>query len=239
MPSIRLQNCSLQLPIYGTINRSLKGAVLSTATGGRIASASKNISVVNALNNISLDLRAGDRVGIMGHNGSGKTSLLRLLAGIYEPTSGRIEIQGRVSSFINLGLGMDHEATGRENILLCGLMFGLDYHQITELTPSIAEFSGLGEFLDMPVRTYSSGMMMRLVFSIVTSVHAEILLMDEWLSVGDADFVQMAEARLQSLVNSAGILVLASHNEQVVEKLCNMIIRLEHGDIVGIERIGE
>ena len=238
MPSIRLQNCSLQLPIYGTINRSLKGAVLSTATGGRIASASKNISVVNALNNINLDLRAGDRVGIMGHNGSGKTSLLRLLAGIYEPTSGRIQVQGRVSSFINLGLGMDHEATGRENILLCGLMFGLDYQQVTELTPSIAEFSGLGEFLDMPVRTYSSGMMMRLVFSIVTSVHAEILLMDEWLSVGDADFVQMAETRLQSLVDSAGILVLASHNEQIVEKLCNMIVRLEHGDIVGIERIG-
>ena len=239
MPSIRLQNCSLQLPIYGTINRSLKGAVLSTATGGRIASASKNISVVNALNNISLDLRAGDRVGIMGHNGSGKTSLLRLLAGIYEPTSGRIQVQGRVSSFINLGLGMDHEATGRENILLCGLMFGLDYHQVTELTPSIADFSGLGEFLDMPVRTYSSGMMMRLVFSIVTSVHAEILLMDEWLSVGDAEFVQMAETRLQSLVDSAGILVLASHNEQIVEKLCNRIIRLEHGDIVGIERIGQ
>lgn len=238
MPSISLLNCSLQLPIYGTINRSLKGTVLSTATGGRIAAASKHVSVVQALNDISLEIQAGDRVGIMGHNGSGKTSLLRMIAGIYEPSSGQIRVQGRVSSFINLGLGMDPEATGRENVLLCGLMFGLDYDQILELTPSIADFSGLGEFLDMPVRTYSSGMMMRLVFSIVTSVHAEILLMDEWLSVGDADFVELAEARLKTLVDSASILVLASHNEKVVAGLCNVVVRLDRGDMVSIERIG-
>lgn len=238
MPSIQLQNCSLRLPIYGTINRSLKGAVLSTATGGRIAAASKNISVVQALNDVTLDIRAGDRVGIMGHNGSGKTSLLRMMAGIYEPSSGQIRVEGRVSSFINLGLGMDPEATGRENILLCGLMFGLDYDHTIALTPSIADFSGLGEFLDMPVRTYSSGMMMRLVFSIVTSVEPEILLMDEWLSVGDADFVQLASARLKQLVDAASILVLASHNENVVADLCNIVVRLEHGDVVSIERIG-
>jgi lipopolysaccharide transport system ATP-binding protein len=239
VPSISLQNCSLRLPIYGNINRSLKGAVLSTATGGRIAAASKNISVVQALNDISLEIRAGDRVGVMGHNGSGKTSLLRMMAGIYEPSSGQIRVEGRVSSFINLGLGMDPDATGRENVLLCGLMFGLEYDQIIRLTPAIAEFSGLGEFLDMPVRTYSSGMMMRLVFSIVTSVPAEILLMDEWMSVGDSDFVKLAEARLMDLVDSASILVLASHNESVIEKLCNIVVRLDRGDLVGIERIAK
>ena len=239
MPSISLQKCNLRLPIYGNINRSLKGAVLSTATGGRIAAASKNISVVQALNDISLEIRAGDRVGVMGHNGSGKTSLLRMIAGIYEPSSGQIRIEGRVSSFINLGLGMDPDATGRENVLLCGLMFGLDYDQIILLTPSIADFSGLGEFLDMPVRTYSSGMMMRLVFSIVTSVPAEILLMDEWMSVGDSDFVKLAEARLMGLVDSASILVLASHNEAVIEKLCNIVVRLDRGDLVSIERIAK
>ena len=239
MPSISLQKCNLRLPIYGNINRSLKGAVLSTATGGRIAAASKNISVVQALNDISLEIRAGDRVGVMGHNGSGKTSLLRMIAGIYEPSSGQIRIEGRVSSFINLGLGMDPDATGRENVLLCGLMFGLDYDQIILLTPSIADFSGLGEFLDMPVRTYSSGMMMRLVFSIVTSVPAEILLMDEWMSVGDSDFVKLAEARLMGLVDSASILVLASHNEAVIEKLCNIVVRLDRGDLVSIERLAK
>lgn len=236
MPSIILEKCSLDLPIYGTINRSLKGSVMASATGGRIASASKNVTVVQALKDISLDIKQGDRVGLLGHNGAGKTSLLRMMAGIYEPTSGLIRVQGRVSSFINLGLGMDLEATGTENILLCGLMFGLEFDEIRRLTPSIGEFSGLGDFLDMPVRTYSSGMSMRLVFSIVTSVHAEVLLMDEWLSVGDAEFVEQAEQRLRNLVDSASILVLASHNEEKVESICNVIVRLEHGEIISVER---
>lgn len=209
---------------------------MASATGGRIASASRNVTVVQALKGVSLDIRAGDRVGLMGHNGAGKTTLLRMLAGIYEPSAGRMEVRGKVSSFINLGLGLDHEATGAENILLCGLMFGLGFDEIKRLTPSIGEFSGLGDFLDMPVRTYSSGMMMRLVFSIVTSVHAEILLMDEWLSVGDADFVVHAEERLRQLVDSASILVLASHHEDKVKSLCNVIVRLEHGEVRSVER---
>ena len=236
MPSISLENCSLQLPIYGTINRSLKGAVMASATGGRIAAASRNVTVVQALKDVSLEIRAGDRVGLMGHNGSGKTSLLRMLAGIYEPTSGRIAVDGNVSSFINLGLGMDHEATGTENILLCGLMFGMGFDEIRRLTPSIGEFSGLGDFLEMPVRTYSSGMLMRLVFSIVTSVHAEILLMDEWLSVGDADFVVHAEERLRQVVDAASILVIASHSEETIASACNVVVRLEHGEVVSVER---
>lgn len=236
MPSIILNNCSLQLPIYGTINRSLKGTVMASATGGRIAAASRNVTVVSALSNVSLDIREGDRVGIMGHNGAGKTSLLQMIAGIYEPTSGEIRIQGKISSFINLGLGMDPDATGMENILLCGLMFGLDFDEIKRLTPAIGAFSGLGDFLEMPVRTYSSGMRMRLVFSIVTSVHAEIMVMDEWLSVGDADFVVHAKQRLLEMVDSASILVLASHSEDTIQNLCNVIVRLEHGEVTSVER---
>jgi lipopolysaccharide transport system ATP-binding protein len=237
MSSISIRNCSLQLPIYGTINRSLKGAVLASASGGRIAAASRNVTVVQALKDVDLEFRPGDRVGLVGHNGAGKTSLLRMIAGIYEPTAGRIEVRGKVSSFINLGMGMDLEATGRENILLCGLMFGLDYDEIRRLTPEIEAFSGIGDFLDMPVRTYSSGMTMRLVFSIVTSVPAEILLMDEWLSVGDADFVALAEARLQKLVDAAHILVLASHDASVIARLCNIIVHLEHGEVVEVRRV--
>lgn len=239
MARIVLEDCSLMLPIYGTINRSLKGTVMATATGGRIAAASRHVSVVEALKNVSLDIRPGDRVGLRGHNGAGKTSLLRLMAGIYEPTGGRIRIEGRVSSFINLGMGMDHEATGWENILLCGLMFGLDFDEIQRLTPAIGEFSGLGNFLDMPVRTYSSGMMLRLVFSIVTSVRAEILVMDEWMAVGDAEFSERAERRLREMVGEAAILVLASHAEPVLRKHCNRIVTLEHGQVVGMDRIGE
>lgn len=237
MPSISLVDCSLRLPIYGTINRSLKGNVMAAATGGRIAAASKHVRVVQALTDVSLEIAEGDRVGIMGHNGAGKTSLLRMLAGIYEPTSGHIRIDGRVSSFINLGMGMDPEATGAENILLCGLMFGLGIDDVQRLTPEIAEFSGLGDFLHVPVRTYSSGMNMRLVFSIVTSVDAEILLMDEWLNVGDADFIKRATQRLRRLIDSASILVLASHNENMVKNLCNVVVRMEHGQVVSVTRI--
>ena len=209
---------------------------MSSATGGRIAAASKHVTVVHALRGINLEIAAGDRVGLVGHNGSGKTSLLRMMAGIYEPTHGQIRVAGKLSSFINLGLGMDLEATGRENILLCGLMFGLGFDEVLRLTPSIGEFSGLGDFLDMPVRTYSSGMQMRLVFSIVTSVHAEVLLMDEWLSVGDAEFVVQAERRLREMVDKASILVIASHSQSVIDSLCNVVVMLEHGEIVSVER---
>jgi lipopolysaccharide transport system ATP-binding protein len=235
--SIRFRDCSLQLPIYGTINRSLKGAMMASATGGKIASASRHVTVVQALKDINLEFAPGDRVALVGHNGAGKTSLLRLIAGIYEPTAGRVDVSGRVSSFTNLGLGMDLEATGRENIVLCGLMFGMDIEQIRERTPRIGEFSGLGDFLDMPVRTYSSGMTMRLVFSIVTSVPAEIIVMDEWLSVGDAEFTVMAERRLQELVDAASILVLATHDESVVKKLCNLVVRMEHGEVRDVQRV--
>ncbi len=236
MASIILENCSLDLPIYGTINRSLKGTVMATATGGRIAPASRNVAIVQALKDINLTISGGDRVGLVGHNGSGKTSLLRMLAGIYEPTSGLIEVRGRVSSFLSLGLGIDHEATGTENILLVGLMFGLDFDDILRLTPSIEEFSGLGDFLGMPVRTYSSGMLMRLLFAIVTSVPAEIMLMDEWMSVGDAEFSKQADQRLSEMVSGASILVMASHSVETVDRHCNVIVRLVHGEIASIER---
>ena len=236
--SIRLRECGLVLPIYGTINRSLKGAVMASATGGRMAAASRHVTIIEALKNVTLDIRGGDRVGLMGHNGAGKTSLLRMMAGIYEPSSGCIQVRGRVSSFINLGSGMDLEATGRENLMLCGLMFGMSAAEIRRLEPEIAEFSGLGDFIDMPVRTYSSGMQARLVFSIVTAVPAEIVLMDEWLSVGDADFTAKAQQRLHALVDKASILVLASHSEDTIRDMCNVVVRMEHGEVKSVERIG-
>jgi lipopolysaccharide transport system ATP-binding protein len=235
--SIHLREAGLVLPIYGTINRSLKGAVMASATGGRMAAASRHVTIVEALKDISLDIHAGDRVGLTGHNGAGKTSLLRMMAGIYEPTSGSISVKGRVSSFINLGMGMDLEATGRENLLLCGLMFGMRAEEIRRIAPEIVEFSGLGDFVDMPVRTYSSGMQARLVFSIVTSVPAQIVLMDEWLSVGDADFAVQAQQRLRALVDQASILVLASHSEHVIADMCNVVVRMEHGEVKSVERV--
>jgi lipopolysaccharide transport system ATP-binding protein len=236
MASIILQGCSLQLPVYGTGNRSLKQLVMSTATGGRIAAGSRNITVVNALNDVSLTIEAGDRVGLIGHNGAGKTSLLRMLAGVYEPSRGVLQVEGKVTSLIDVTLGMDHEATGYDNILIRGLILGLSRKRIRQLTPEIEAFSELGEYLSMPVRTYSSGMVLRLAFSIVTCVHPDILLMDEWLSVGDASFVRKAEERLKALVDKASILVMASHNPRIISELCNVHVTLERGQLVSVER---
>jgi len=236
MSSIVLKNCSLDLPVYGAGNRSLKQMVMSAATGGRIASDSRKITIVNALSDIDLNIRAGDRVGLVGNNGAGKTSLLRILAGVYAPSSGSIHIDGHVTSLIDVTLGMDHEATGYDNILIRGLILGLTRKKIRDVTPDIESFSELGEYLSMPVRTYSSGMVLRLAFSIVTCIHPDILLMDEWLSVGDATFVSKAEERLKRLVDKASILVLASHNPRVISSLCNVLVTLEHGRLASVER---
>lgn len=236
MASIVLSDCGLDLPVYGTGNRSLKQLVMSTATGGRIAAGSRNITVVNALTDINLTFSAGDRVGLIGHNGAGKTSLLRMLAGVYEPSRGALQIDGKVTSLIDVTLGMDHEATGYDNILIRGLILGLTRKRIRELTPEIEQFSELGQYLSMPVRTYSSGMVLRLAFSIVTCVHPDILLMDEWLSVGDAGFVKKAEERLKALVDKASILVMASHNPRIISELCNIRVTLERGRLVSVER---
>jgi lipopolysaccharide transport system ATP-binding protein len=236
MALIRLENCNLDLPIYGLGNRSLKQMVMATATGGKIASDSRKITVVNALRDINLRIESGDRVGLIGHNGAGKSSLLRVLAGVFEPTAGRLYVTGSVTSLIDVSLGMDHEATGYDNILLRGLILGLTRKEIKRITPDVEVFSELGDYLAMPVRTYSSGMVLRLAFSIVTCVNPDILLMDEWLSVGDADFVKKAENRLMQMVSKASILVIASHNAAIIEKLCNVRVRLEHGRIVDVTR---
>lgn len=236
MTSISLEQCWLTLPVYGTGSRSFKQKTLSAVSGGKISSNSGEVAVVHALRNASLELRSGDRVGLVGHNGSGKTSLLRVLSGIYEPTAGRITVDGKVTSLLDVTLGMDHEATGYENIRLRALILGLSRRELERRLPEIVEFSGLGDFLHMPVRTYSSGMVLRLAFSTVTCIQPDILLMDEWLSVGDLDFIAKAERRLKSIVDGASILVLASHNPKIIDDLCNMVIRLEHGEIVQIER---
>lgn len=236
MAGILLEHCSLDLPIYGTINRSLKGRLLGGVAGGSIAHASRRVSIVEAVKDVSFELRDGDRLGLVGHNGAGKTSLLKLMAGIYSPTAGRCEVQGRRVSLLDMTMGLDLEATGLENIRLRGLMQGMDSARLRELTPAICEFSGLGEFLHLPVRTYSSGMLLRLAFAIVSQVEAEVLLMDEWIGVGDADFMRQADKRLHELVDKANILVLASHNADLVRDVCNVVARMEHGRLVALDR---
>lgn len=236
-PLIQLERCSLQLPIYGLNNRSLKGRLLSAVTGGAVAATSNRIAVVDALREIDLTLTSGTRLGLRGHNGAGKTSLLKLIAGIYEPTIGRVSTRGRVANLLDVTMGLDFEATGIENIQLRCALHGLSPRDAQALIPDIWDFSGLGDFMRMPVRVYSSGMTVRLAFAIATSLHADILLMDEWLGVGDADFAERAEQRLRLMVDKASIIVIASHNDSILGSLCTETVTLEHGSIVGTGRI--
>jgi lipopolysaccharide transport system ATP-binding protein len=229
---ISAEGIVVSFPIFNAAHRSLKRTVLHATTGGRVARESESKVSVCALDRLSFHIKAGDRVGLMGHNGSGKTTLLRVLSGIYEPVYGRISVRGRVASLLDLSLGMDTEATGYENIRLRAILAGLSSADVQAKMEDIAEFSELDEYLEMPIRTYSSGMMLRLAFAVSTSVEADILLMDEWLSVGDADFSEKAARRLEDLVDRTPILVVASHDRALIARMCNRVFRLEHGTIV-------
>lgn len=234
MGHIYAENLVIEFPIYGARSRSLKNTVIRAATGGVVARDTDDRVVVRAVDRISFDWGEGDRIGIIGHNGSGKTTLLRAIAGIYEPSEGVLSVQGRVATMLSLTLGMENEATGYENIFLRGTIMGLSRGQIEALVDEICEFSELGEYINMPMRTYSSGMSIRLAFAISTSIKADIILMDEWLSAGDKAFAEKAQTRLRKLIDSAKILVLASHSDDMIRKNCNKVIRLVHGHIVEV-----
>lgn len=189
------------------------------------------ITEVRALRTISLEAREGDRVGVIGHNGAGKSTLLKLLAGIYPPTAGTRIVEGQISSLFELTLGFEMEANGWENIAFRSYLQGATPKSVRGKIESIAEFSELGEFLDMPVRYYSSGMLLRLAFSISTSIEPEVLLVDEVLSAGDLAFQDKARARMYSMMEKAKIIVMVSHDLRSVGKLCNRVIWLDHGAI--------
>lgn len=229
--SIDVEGLSLSFPLYHGNARSLKKTVLSTVTG-RMASDNRNRVVVEALRDVNLALRPGDRLALVGGNGAGKTTLLRAMAGIYEPVAGRVRVQGSLNALVDPHLGMNPELTGRENIMLRGMYLGLDKKAIEGLAEDVAAFAELTDFLDLPVRIYSSGMIVRLGFALATSVQPQVLLMDEWFLAGDAAFMQKAREKLGELVNDADILVLATHDMAIVREWCTRAIRLEAGRIV-------
>jgi len=232
---IRARNICVDFPVYENSHRSLKNTVFNLSTGGKLGNDGRKHSVVRAVDNLTFDFEEGARVGLTGHNGSGKTTLLRVLSGIYAPVSGSLQVQGRVASLLDVSMGLDPDATGFENIYLRGILQGLPPAAIKAKTDDIAEFSELGEYLNLPVRTYSSGMLMRLAFAISTSVEADILVMDEWLSVGDQSFREKAAERLQSIVDQASILVIATHDPGLVKRVCNRQLHLEHGQVISDE----
>jgi ABC-type polysaccharide/polyol phosphate transport system ATPase subunit len=186
---------------------------------------------VTALDGISFSLRSGDRLGLVGRNGSGKTTLLKTVYGIFEPTDGIIKTNGRVDALFNINLGFRREATGRRNIKLRGLLNGWSVEDIEARADQIIEFSELGAFIDMPMKSYSQGMAARLAFSVATSLNPEILLMDEWIGAGDPKFQEKARTRMNELSKKAGIIILASHNQQLIKRTCNKVLSLDQGKI--------
>ncbi|MDO8410632.1 MAG: ABC transporter ATP-binding protein [Phenylobacterium sp.] len=240
--SIAVTDLSLRFPVYGMDAKSLKKNLARVTVGGRLGSSNTGATEVTALSNISFNLRPGDRLGLVGHNGSGKTTLLRALSGAYEPDEGQIEVRGRIAALLDLSLGIDPSATGVDNIRLRGRIAGMSSKEIEDKMDEIAAFSGLGPFLAMPMKTYSAGMQARLAFAVATAVEADVLLMDEWISVGDAEFKKLAHRRLLNLVERAGILVLASHDTQLLRLYCNKVMRMEGGvasEVKDIRRIDE
>ena len=231
MAEIQFKEVSIAFPIFNAESRSLKNKVLSLSTGGKLGLNAKGVAEIRALDHINFNFKNGERIGLIGHNGSGKSTLLRALSGVYTPQHGSIKIQGETTSLIDISLGINAEFTGRENILIRGSLLGLTRKQIEERTDEIIAFTELGEFIDMPLRTYSSGMQLRLAFAISTTITPEILLMDEWLSVGDENFKHKAEERMQQLADKSSILVIASHSKEQILKVCNRVLWLEHGNI--------
>ena len=229
---IELADVTVDFPIYNSASSSLKNRVFSAITGGMIDRKQDGSVNVRGLQKINLKICAGERVGLVGPNGAGKTTLLRVLSGIYHPTQGQARITGNCIVLINIGLGIDLEATGRENIYLRGLMLGMSIAEINARTEEIIDFSGLGDFINMPFRTYSSGMQMRLAFAVSTSIQPQILVLDEWLSIADKEFNERAERRMQEIVNTSEILILASHSRELLLTNCTRLIWLDHGQIL-------
>lgn len=232
MVEILLENAGVQFSLFSGKHQSIRSKFIATATGGQMAHDPSGKVVVRALENVSLNVQEGERVGLMGRNGAGKSTLLRVISKVYRPTSGSATITGSIASLIDISLGINPEATGRQNIYLRAAMLGIPKKEINARFDEIVDFSELGDFIQAPVRTYSSGMQLRLAFSVSTVFVPEILVMDEWLAVGDQGFTHKAEARLQDVVSKSRILVLASHSRHLLEKTCTRGLFLDRGEVV-------
>jgi homopolymeric O-antigen transport system ATP-binding protein len=231
MAFIRLRNLSVEFPVYQGGSQSLKKMLVAATTQGNLARDAMDRINVRALNDVTLDIEDGDRLGLIGPNGAGKTTLLRILAGIYHPTRGEVYSSGKVSALLDVSVGLNPEATGRENVILRGMYMDIHPREMRSRIDEIAEFTELGPYLDMPTRTYSAGMMIRLGFAVSTCIPPEILLMDEWLSAGDASFLDKAQRRMEKFVGSSSILVLASHSTDLLRRWCNRGLLLQQGRI--------
>lgn len=242
---IRLENVSLSYPLLDIGSHSLQVTLrekihkkISSLVGGNIGT-SRSTAYVNALNKISLAIQDGQRVGLIGHNGAGKTTLLRLISGIYTPTQGKITVQGNIHALIDITLGMDPDVSGIKNIIFRLVFMGLTLVQAKKAIDEIVDFSGLAEFIHLPVRTYSTGMFLRLAFAISTHIPPDILILDEIIGAGDEAFKGKVLRRLDYLFTQSRIVVLSSHDMGLVKKYCNTAILMNKGNIVANGRTDE
>lgn len=233
---VEVQDISFTYPVYEVVGRSLKVSLLRQMAGGKVST--QGVVHVDALSDISFTLTPGDRLGLIGHNGSGKSTLLRVLAGIAHPQKGRVSLSGRVVPLIEKGLGINPELSGEANIELPLRLLGATNAEVAQAQRDIPEFTGLGAFMQLPVRTYSEGMRTRLSFAICTALAADILVLDEWLSAGDIDFHERAAARLSARINATGIVVMASHSLELVSSVCNKVAWLDGGRLAAFGEPG-
>lgn len=239
MSFIELKNVTMDIPIFDA-RRSFRSTIANKYIGGNIKNYDNTSGVaVRALENINFRLEDGDRLGLVGHNGSGKTTLLRVLGRIYKPLQGRMSYQGRITSLFNISPGIEMDDTGVDNIRTIGQYLGMPQAEIQEKMAEIIEFSELGDFIHLPIRTYSSGMLTRLSFGVATALNPDILLMDEGIGAGDENFAKKAKERLDNFYKQINILVIASHSRQLIKDICNKAILLEHGKIVAAGGVDE
>lgn len=232
MAFIELLHVDVEFPIYTRRGRSLKRALVRRRVGGEVSGDNDNITLVRALSDISVSLADGDRLALIGHNGAGKTTLLKVMSQIYDPTQGFARINGRVSVMTDLMMGMDAEESGYQNIKLRSIFLGLSSRQANAIVEDVEDFTQLGDFLSLPIRTYSSGMLLRLCFAISTAITPDILIMDELINVGDAEFLERAQARLAAMMKRSSILVIATHFPSTAINFCNRALLLERGHII-------
>ena len=233
---LQFDHVTIQYPVYNSRSMSLRNQLVRISTGGRIESEAGHAQLVTALKDICFTIKEGDAVGLIGHNGAGKSTMLRTMAGVYTPVHGQVVRQGRVATVLELGTGMDPELSGYENITRMSMLLGMSDADIRRNVMEIEAFTQLGDFMQLPVRMYSSGMAMRLMFAVATSTKPDILLVDEMFGTGDAEFQTKAKARMEELIRSVGIFVFASHSNELVTQYCNRFFFLEHGAVREISR---
>lgn len=231
-PFIIIDDLSLDLPVYGISNQVLKKELVRFLTGGVFSKDKQRKQVhVKALDSIALTITSGMRVGIIGHNGSGKSTFLKIISGIYEPTGGKIQVKGRVSPLLDLMFGIDPDITGKDNIISRGMIMGHKKKDLIKKMDELIELTGLGSFIEMPVKTYSAGMQVRLAFSVAVLFDPEILVIDEVFGAGDQNFSEKSKGQIIDLIEKAKIFILASHNEEYIKEYCTHVVWLDKGNL--------